>query len=306
MAESAFMLYSVKVTAKFYIHLLKDRGIIIFAELSYDVAMRIAVIADIHGNLEALETVLNHTEKQSVDQIVVAGDVVIGLPHSLTCWEKVKGLECLVIRGNHERYLFDLDSPNSPESWKTERYAPIHQAYQQFSKEVIREIRALPTYYRVDDLLVVHASYRNDVDAVRATSSERELEEMFDGSSEPTIVRAHNHVWFNCNWNSRELYSIGSVGLPLNGDKEAQYGIAEKINGTWSLEKHHVPYDIQKAIKSFETTDYFDTAGPVGKLFRQELITAKHELTPFWRAYSSLVDNGEMTLEQAVHHYLNS
>jgi predicted phosphodiesterase len=267
--------------------------------------MRIAVIADIHGNVEALETVIEHIEKQKVDQIIVVGDIVIGLPHSLECWEKVKTLECAVVRGNHERYLFDLDSPNSPESWKTERYAPIHQAYQQFSKETVAEMQALPAYYRVQDLLIVHASYRNDVDAVRATSSERELEEMFAGSSEPFIIRAHNHVWFNCNWDSRKLYSIGSVGLPLNGDKEAQYGIAQETNGTWHLEKHYVPYDINKAIQSFETTDYFDTAGPVGKLFRQELITAKHELTPFWKAYSSLIDNGEVTLEQAVNHYLN-
>jgi hypothetical protein len=232
MAESAFMLYSVTAGKVFYIHLLKDCRISIFAEVSYDVAMRIAVIADIHGNSEALEPVLDHVEKQSVDQIVVAGDIVIGSPYSLRCWEKVKSLQCSVVRGNHERYLFDLDSPNSPESWKTERYAPIHQAYKQFSKETVAEMQALPAYIRLDNLLIVHASYRNDVDAVRTTSGERELQEMFAGSGERFIIRAHNHVWFNCNWDSRKLYSIGSVGLPLNGAKEAQYGIAQKTNGT--------------------------------------------------------------------------
>jgi Calcineurin-like phosphoesterase superfamily domain len=185
--------------------------------------MRVAALADIHGNSEALESVLKHIEKQNVDQIVVVGDVVIGLPHSLECWRKIESLQCPVVCGNHERYLFDLESPDAPESWKTERYAPIHQAYRQFSKEAIDAMRDLPAFHCIDDLLMVHASYRNDVDAVMATSSESELEEMFAPSSEPYIIRAHNHVWFSCAWKSRKLYSIGSVGLPLNGDKEAQY-----------------------------------------------------------------------------------
>jgi hypothetical protein len=144
MAESAFMLYSVTAGKVFYIHLLKDCRISIFAELSYDVAMRIAVIADIHGNIEALETVLDHVEKQSVDQIVVAGDIVIGSPHSLRCWEKVKSLQCSVVRGNHERYLFDLDSPNSPESWKTERYAPFIRRINSFLKKPLQKCKPCP------------------------------------------------------------------------------------------------------------------------------------------------------------------
>lgn len=266
--------------------------------------MRIAVLADIHGNIDALEAVLEDIQKQQVDQIVIAGDVVIGLPHSLECWQRLESLKCPIIRGNHERYLFALDTPDAPESWKTERYAPVHQAYQQFSKGTIEEMRQLPLHYQSSDFLIVHASYRNDVDAVTAKSTESELQEMFAGSSQPYIIRAHNHVWFNCAWQERKLYSIGSVGLPLNGDKTAQYGIAEKNNGQWTLERRDVSYDIEKAIRSFETTNYFDSAGSVGKLFRQELITARHELTPFWKAYSSIVDKGELTLEQAMNRYL--
>jgi hypothetical protein len=266
--------------------------------------MRIAVMADIHGNIDALEAVLEHIEKQKVDQIVVAGDGVIGLPNSLECWQRVQSLGCLVIRGNHERYLFDLESPDAPESWQTERYAPIHQAYQQFSKTDIERLRELPAFYCIDDLLIVHASYRNDVDAVTAKSTKEELEEMFAGSSQPYIIRAHNHVWFECAWNTRKLSSIGSVGLPLNGDATAQYAIAEKKNQQWHVERYDIHYDIAKAIQSFDETFYFETAGAVGRLFRQELITAKHQLTPFWQTYDEVVSKGEMTLEQAVDVYL--
>ncbi len=267
--------------------------------------MRIAVIADIHGNIEALETVLSHIEKQSVDQIIVAGDTVIGSPHSALCWEKIQSLGCPVIRGNHERYLFDFASPNAPESWQAERYAPIRQAYQQFSKETIDAMRALPAHVGIEDMLVVHASYRNDTDTVVETSRADELESMFAGSSKPFIVRAHNHVWFDCAWNSRSLHSVGSVGLPLNGDVRAQYAVVEKLNKMWKTHEHYVDYDLGKAVQSFEDGAYFAIAGSVGKLFLQELKTARHQLTPFWNKYTAAVDIGELTLEQAVTHYLN-
>lgn len=266
--------------------------------------MRIAVIADIHGNIDALEAVLEDVAKQDVDQIVVAGDIVIGAPHSLECWGKIQSLHCPVIRGNHERYLFDFDSAHAPVDWKTERYAPIHQAYQQFSKETINAMQKLPAHVVVDDLLIVHASYRNDVDAVVEKSAEEELEEMFAPSLEPFIIRAHNHVWFECAWNSRELFSIGSVGLPLNGDTRAQYAIAEKSNGAWHVTRRAITYDVAAAIQNFEGRGYFEIAGPVGKLFRQELITAKHQLTPFWKKYAAAIDSGEMGLGQAVASFL--
>jgi predicted phosphodiesterase len=267
--------------------------------------MRLAVIADIHGNIDALGAVLAHINKQNVDQIVVAGDIVIGAPHSASCWQKIQSLGCPVVRGNHERYLFGLHVPDAPASWQTERYAPIRQAYQQFSKEAVDNMRNLPTHYAVDDLLIVHAFYRNDTDAVTEKSTVDELEEMFAPSLEPVIIRAHNHVWFECTWSSHQLYSVGSVGLPLNGDSRA-YAIAEKLHGRWHLEKHAVSYDLEKAIQSYDDSHYFDVAGPVGRLFRQELITARHELTPFWKKYAAVIDREELGLEQAVAQYLEN
>lgn len=262
--------------------------------------MRLAIIADIHGNIDALEAVLDDITKQHVDQIVVAGDIVIGLPQSLECWKKVKSLGCPVVRGNHERYLFDFDAPDAPANWKTERYAPVHQAYRQFLTEDIDAMRTLPAHVVIENLLIVHASFRNDTDAVK-DSSEQELEDMFALSTEAFIVRAHNHVWFERDWQTRKIYSIGSVGLPLNGDHRAQYGIFEKLNGEWVLEKRCLPYDLARAILRFEETNYLTT---MSKLYRQELITASHELTPFWKKYTSLIDSGELSLEQAVERYL--
>ncbi len=52
--------------------------------------MRLAVLSDVHGNLQALEAVLEHAQKQQVDQIIVAGDLINIIPNSRACWDLVK------------------------------------------------------------------------------------------------------------------------------------------------------------------------------------------------------------------------
>ena len=84
--------------------------------------MRIAVIADIHGNLPALEAVLEALDTLQPDQIVVSGDVVDGGPDSAACWERVKQIGCPVLRGNHERYVFDYGTERADPLWATPQF----------------------------------------------------------------------------------------------------------------------------------------------------------------------------------------
>lgn len=56
--------------------------------------MRIAVLADIHGNLPAFEDALKHVSQQKVDQIILAGDIVNGSPDSKACWSLAMSLGC--------------------------------------------------------------------------------------------------------------------------------------------------------------------------------------------------------------------
>ncbi|MBE0698820.1 MAG: metallophosphoesterase [Anaerolineaceae bacterium] len=65
--------------------------------------IRIAVLADIHGNLPAFESALEHVSQQKVDQIILAGDIVNGSPDSKACWTLALSLGCPILRGNHER-----------------------------------------------------------------------------------------------------------------------------------------------------------------------------------------------------------
>jgi predicted phosphodiesterase len=265
--------------------------------------LRLAVLADIHGNLSALEAVLEHLEAQRVDRVVVAGDIVNGLPYSRACWERLQGRGYTLLRGNHERYLLEFGTAAGDPAWESEQFRPLQVTRSQFDDDRLRAIAALPAHFRGPDLLVTHASFRGDYDTIVAETPLAEVAAMFGGSEEAFIVRAHNHHWVEKTWNGRSLLSIGSVGLPLDGRREAQYLIAERQGAGWAFEPQVVPYDVEGVLEAMRA-DYLPVAGPVGRLFYRELETARWQLIPFFRAYGAAMADGELTLEQAVSRYL--
>jgi hypothetical protein len=58
--------------------------------------MRIAILCDIHGNLPAFETALDHAANLAPDLLIIAGDMVCGCPDSDLCWQRALDLDCLL------------------------------------------------------------------------------------------------------------------------------------------------------------------------------------------------------------------
>lgn len=189
--------------------------------------MRIAILADIHGNLPAFEAVLRHVRQQGVDQVIIAGDLVNGAPDSIECWQLAQTVPCVLLRGNHERYVFDFGLPHAPAVWQTERFAPVHWTVAQFSTAERRQLSELPFAVRppaAPDLLIVHASLRRDNDLIAAYTPEAELAAMFPDSPENYIVRGHEHWCQMRLWGERTIITTGSVGWTLDENQAtAQY-----------------------------------------------------------------------------------
>lgn len=268
--------------------------------------MRVAILADIHGNLFALEAALAEVERLKVDHIVIAGDIVVGSPDSLACWNRVKSLRCPVLRGNHERYVFDLDSERAGAEWRTERFGPVRFAAQQLGETNRQELSLLPTQWKLaefPELLFVHGSARNDNDLVFPYTSDAELEPMFARTSERWILRGHNHFAGARLWNDRYIVTVGSVGLPLDGTPSAQFTLLEKRNRSteWSVVHRSVPYDILAATRRFEDSGYLDTAGPMARLFQREVLTAAFHIVPFLKFYhAAKASTPDLSLTAAV------
>jgi len=271
--------------------------------------MRIAVLADVHGNLCAFEAALDHVAQQGVDRIVLAGDLVIGCPDTAACWRLARSLHCSMLRGNQERYVACYNTPDADPYWHTEQYAPVGWGVVQLTDGERQEMRALPLSLRfadAPDLLFVHASARSDIDTITAYTPAARLGDMFAGVSERTIVRAHNHVCQVRLWEGHQIVTTGSVGLPLDGNPTAQYLLLER-NGSsgWRFEHQSVAYDVDAALRRFDETGYLAEAGPMACLFQRTVATAAHHLIPFMRYYAHWRQEG-LSLERAVERFLNA
>ena len=249
--------------------------------------MRIAVIADIHGNLPALEAVLEALDTLQPDQIVVSGDVVDGGPDSAACWERVKQIGCPVLRGNHERYVFDYGTERADPLWATPQFGPLQYTRNSMSDEQIKEIAALPTSWQspaAPGLLIVHASARRDSDSVLPYTPIEYLDEMFAGVDDSLIIRSHNHICSTRDWRGKRIVTTGAVGLSLDGCPQAKFCVlTQDIQGHWRVDHRAIKYDVDAAVRRFTESGYLDATGPLGRLFVREVATGSNHVVPFLR-----------------------
>jgi predicted phosphodiesterase len=271
--------------------------------------VRIAVLADVHGNLYAFEAALAHVRGQGVDQVVLLGDLTVGSPDAAACWQLARSLECPSIWGNHERYVAYYGTAEADPRWQGEQYAPVAWAVSQLSPVERRAMRALPYCYRTPDapdVLFCHASMRSDRDTVAAHTPGDRLCEMYPHVTESFIVRGHNHLGQVRFWDGHTVVTVGSVGLPLDSYPTAQYLMLEHEGGGWQITHHSVPYDVDAAVRRFEETGYLDAVGPMGRLFQREVATASHQIVPFLRAYARWSSEEHISLAGAVARYLGT
>lgn len=268
--------------------------------------MRLAVLADIHGNLHALEAALERIQTQNVDQIVVAGDIVNVMPDSKACWDLVMGLGCPVLLGNHERYVFSYDTPAADPAWQTERFKLLKWMQAQFTEADLNKMQGLPMTYQLPGLLITHATPRSEFESIFETTPLETIEEMFAGVAEPLIIRGHNHVWRETKLREKTVVTIASLGMPLNGKYDAQYALLTQEADGWHYEPQFVSYDFEAVLEQLESEAYLAIAGPIGRIFAHEFATASPHIIDLLNQYLSFVEAGEMSLERAVTRYLNS
>jgi hypothetical protein len=268
--------------------------------------MQIALLADIHGNLAALEAVLAELDRLRPDRIAVLGDIVDGAPDSLACWERVRGLGAVVLRGNHERYVFDYGTERAAPEWSTPQFAPVRWTVDQ-CRGVRAELAALPLTWSwpdVPELLLAHASARADQDSIFAHTADAALDPMFAGAEASIIVRGHNHLAGERLWGARRIVHLGAVGIPLDGHTAAQFTVLSRHAGGWRVQHHAVPYDVAATVRRFRESGYLEAGGPMARLFLREIATATHHFLPFMKRYGAAIQGGALPVEVAVERLL--
>ncbi len=218
--------------------------------------MRVAVIADIHGNQIALEAVLQDLAQQAaVDHLVIAGDLCLNGPCPRQALETVRGLHCLVIQGN-----VDAEIVTKAVEKGEKKRGTVGWTREQIGQPGIDYLASLPFSHRIvnptgSDLLIVHANPLNLEDAIFPNAPDSTLEHFFS-SLEPAIgalAFGHLHIAYTRRWRRLLLVDVASCGLPRDEDLRAAYGILTWQDGTWNAEIRRVPYDVQEVVKQIKS-----------------------------------------------------
>lgn len=270
--------------------------------------MRIAIFADIHGNLPAFEAVLRHVRQQAPDLVIIAGDIVIGAPDSVACWQLAQSLGCPIVRGNHERYLAYVGTAEGDPVWLSDQYKPVQWAAAQFTTAERAAVAALPLTLVLPiapDLLVVHATARSDRENLPPAKADADIAAMFPTVQERWIVRGHDHIARTHLWRDKQIITVGSVGLPIDGSTAAQYLLLDAMPHGWQAHHQAVDYDLNLTLQRFAATSYVAETGVMGRLFLREVVTAAPHFVPFLRLYQQWTKEAPLSLGDALERYLN-
>lgn len=162
--------------------------------------MRLAVLADIHGNLPALQAVLTELERLQPDFVVLDGDLINPMPFNNGVVDVVRASDWAVVRGNHEFYLLDFGTERAPQGADdSERWGSLHWLVRRVGTEQANYLAALPDELRLQfpgaqPIRVAHGvPGRNRVGFYQNMPDEKVIAEI-DPIIERNVISAHTHV----------------------------------------------------------------------------------------------------------------
>jgi predicted phosphodiesterase len=210
---------------------------------------------DIHGNLPALEAVLEELRAEDIDRIVVGGDVFPG-PMSREALARLRNLDIPVecIRGNCETAV--LNERAGRDVALPEHVRETMRWYaRQIDAEEERFLAGWPLVRTlaidgVGPVLFCHATPRDDNEIFTSTTPAERLAPAFANVSAPLVVCGHTHMQFDRTIDAIRVVNAGSVGMPF-GEPGAYW-----LRIGPGVELRRTPYDIAAAAERIRATTY--------------------------------------------------
>jgi predicted phosphodiesterase len=218
--------------------------------------MRVAAIYDIHGNLPALEAVLQEIRHAEVDQVVVGGDVVPGpmLRETLACLLDLE-IPAKFIYGNCEVAALEQMAGRDPAGVPEQHRPIIRWTAQQLRPEYEPLLAGWPKTLSVEipglgAVLFCHGTPRNEDEIFTRLTPEERLLSVFEGIDAPVVVCGHTHMQFDRMIGRTRVVNAGSVGMPF-GEPGADWLLLGP-----GVELRHTSYDLTTAAERIRGTDY--------------------------------------------------
>jgi len=235
---------------------------------------KIAVLSDIHGNLIALEKVVQDIERRGVDLVVNLGDHISGPLWPKETLEYIKAQDWIHIRGNHERQLL-TQAPG-------DMGASDQYARQTLETDDLKWLHSLPKRAEIDkEIVLCHGSPLDDKQYLLESilngyvhlATHDEIVERIGNETASMILCGHTHIpRIVALSNNQLVVNPGSIGLPAYDDVEpephvmeagsphARYAILERQAENWRVELISVSYDHHKAAQQARNNGRVDWA----------------------------------------------
>ena len=227
--------------------------------------MRVAVISDIHGNMNALESVMADYQLQGCERVLCLGDLAMAGPQPNEVLDYVvnKTQNWTIIQGNTDKMIVDFDISmyeKLGKSFPIMAHALLDDAdiikaeYKEFLSELPEKKQLVIEGVTV---LMVHGSPRRINEDILPNMRISEIQEMIEGETADLILCGHTHV--PCGYQTltkQTVVNVGSVGRPMTGIPKANYAIIDFNNGSFTVEHREVEYDYNKAAELIQQRNF--------------------------------------------------
>lgn len=279
--------------------------------------MKLAIISDIHGNLPALNAVLDDAKRRGITEFVFAGDYCLSGPYPDECLAAIAAIDhARIVRGNEEKYLENLVGKD-PREWTDGQMQVTYWSFRKLSQEHLRFLSALPCAldFQVNGVTIRLAhhsaawigdcefrlvgpdvlalqyegkdmaleSVRRDIHNILA--HDPEFRSAVSGLEAGVYIFGHSHIQWNWQDPERKVYLVnpGSCGLPLDwGHNTVPYTVLTiPEDGNVEIEEVRVPFDKQEYIEFLKTTEQYREANVWTKVIANELLKTREHMTFF-------------------------
>ncbi|MDW7673820.1 MAG: metallophosphoesterase family protein [Bacillota bacterium] len=235
--------------------------------------MRLALISDIHSNLEALKAVIADIDTRKVNHIICAGDLVGYAPFPNEVIDLIQKREIPTVLGNYDdsigfnRMVCGCDYKNEAAQRLGEQsIAWTKTNTREESKELLRN---LPKELRIEfgghRILIVHGSPRQLNEYLYQHLEEKYLLEVMEENNTDILICGHTHLPFHRQLKihttsatdkvkTKHVINVGSIGKPKHGNPNAIYTIVN-IGERVAVEYIEVPYDYEKTAQAIESSE---------------------------------------------------
>lgn len=235
--------------------------------------------------------------------MVVAGDAIGWGPSPARVLERVTREGWAVIRGNHEYYLLDYDTPRAPAEWRDRaRYSLLPWLQRQVAGRWRNVVAAWPDtislrFPDAPPVRVVHGSPASPWIGILPTAADASIAAMLDGIAETVLIAGHTHRAMDRTVGRWRVLNPGSVGVPLDGRFDASYLLLEGDAEGWRPTFRRVPFDRAPLFAEFARQRFVEECGVIAQLVLEEFRTARLQLIPFLRWRAACCPDAPLTID---------